>query len=758
VSPEDARYAPLVGKLCEIPVGPKEHRRLIPIITDEYPDPDFGSGAVKITGAHDFNDYAVAERGGIPMYRLMDTRACMRDDGPPYAEAAARAQAIAEGAAFTIEEVDTLNLIPDHLRGLDRLEAREKVVAEITAEGLAMMTRADDPRLGRAAQKPAAPEEAGEAPEMDLVPLVEAKPLMQPFGDRSKVVIEPMLTDQWFVDTSQIVGPALDAVRSGEVTILPEADRKVYFHWLENIEPWCISRQLWWGHQIPVWYGPDRDTNGKLSIPKGSAGTNTRFCFAQEDYAKCSAEDHYGEAVVVVSDKLEAYEMSLDRLEGKHTAVPIWRDPDVLDTWFSSGLWPIGTLGWPEDTEELRRYFPTSVLITGFDIIFFWVARMMMMQYAIVGQKPFSHVYVHALVRDETGKKMSKSLGNVLDPLDLIDEYGADAVRFTLTAMAAMGRDLKLSKDRIAGYRNFTTKLWNAARFAEMNGATHGPGARPAPSATVNKWIIGETAKTRVAVDAALENFRFNDAANTLYSFVWGTVCDWYVEFSKPLLMDGDAATKTETQATMAWVIDQCLILLHPIMPFVTEELWGTLGDRQKMLVHADWPDYGEDLIDAEADREMNWVIALIDQIRSARAQMHVPAGLHVPLLVTDLSAAGRDAWARNEAMIQRLARIDGLTDVETFPKGCATVAVEGGNFGLPLADIIDVDAEKARLEKTLAKLEKELGGLRGRLNNPKFVESAPEDVVEETRENLALREEEETKLRAALQRLAELG
>ena len=436
----------------------------------------------------------------------------------------------------------------------------------------------------------------------------------------------------------------------------------------------------------------------------------------------------------------------------------------MLDTWFSSGLWPIGTLGWPEDTQELRKYFPTSVLITGFDIIFFWVARMMMMQYAVVGQKPFSHVYVHALVRDEKGKKMSKSLGNVLDPLDLIDEFGADAVRFTLTAMAAMGRDLKLSKERVAGYRNFTTKLWNAARFAEMNGAT-AAAADPTQyrqvtdaTQTVNKWIIGETAKTRAVVDEALENFRFNDAANALYVFVWGTVCDWYVEFSKPLLMDGDDATKAETQATMAWVIDQCLILLHPIMPFVTEELWGTLGQRAKMLVHADWPDYGPALVDPAADREMNWVIALIEQIRSARAQMHVPAGLYVPLLVSDLSDAGRAAWARNEMMIKRLARIDSLTDVESFPKGCVTVAVEGGTFGLPLADIIDVTEEKARLEKTLAKLEKELSGLRGRLGNPNFVESAPEDVVAETRDNLALREDEEAKLRAALDRLAELG
>ncbi len=413
VHPSDERYAPIVGKLCEIPVGPKAHRRLIPIITDEYPDPDFGSGAVKITGAHDFNDYAVAKRNNIPMYRLLDTRARMRDDGAPYAECAARAQAIAGGAAFSGAEVDTLNLVPDDLRGLDRFEARARVVEQITAEGLAVMVPAEpDDSDGKVCF----------APEGDgWIPLVEDKMIMQPFGDRSKVVIEPMLTDQWFVDTAKIVQPAIDAVRDGEVRILPEQHEKVYFHWLENIEPWCISRQLWWGHQIPVWYDPE----------------GNQYCAVSEQ---------------------EASDMAGGR--------DLTRDPDVLDTWFSSGLWPIGTLGWPEDTPELKKYFPTNDLITGFDIIFFWVARMMMMQYAVVGQKPFDTVYVHALVRDEKGKKMSKSLGNVLDPLELIDEYGADAVRFTLTAMAAMGRDLKLSTQRIAGYRNFGTKLWNAMRFA----------------------------------------------------------------------------------------------------------------------------------------------------------------------------------------------------------------------------------------------------------------------------------------------------
>nr|HQU70092.1 class I tRNA ligase family protein [Albidovulum sp.] len=404
------------------------------------------------------------------------------------------------------------------------------------------------------------------------------------------------------------------------------------------------------------------------------------------------------------------------------------------------------------------------VLVTGFDIIFFWVARMMMMQLAVVDQVPFHTVYVHALVRDEKGKKMSKSLGNVLDPLDLIAEYGADAVRFTLTAMAAMGRDLKLSKDRIAGYRNFTTKLWNATRFAEMNevfaarpvGTAVGTDARQKPDAnhTVNRWIIGETARARIAVDEALTQYRFNDAANTLYAFVWGKVCDWYVEFAKPL-MDGEHAP--ETRQTMAWVLDQCYILMHPLMPFITEELWGQTATRKGMLVHAEWPSYGLELIDENADREMNWVISLIDEIRSARAQMHVPAGLKLPIVMTQMDARGHAAYAGNEPMITRLARLDGMTE-GTAPKGSITVAVEGGSFAIPLAGVIDIAEEKSRLSKTLEKLEKDLNGLRARLSNPKFVESAPEEIVEETREKLELGEDEAAKLRAALKRLSELG
>ncbi|KAA0909781.1 valine--tRNA ligase [Aquicoccus porphyridii] len=785
VHPSDTRYAPIVGKLCEIPVGPKDHRRQIPIITDDYPDPDFGSGAVKITGAHDFNDYAVAKRGAIPCYRLMDTRGHMRADGRPYADEAAAAQDYARGTPFTETEIDAINLVPDHLRGLNRFEAREKVIEEITAEGLAVMTRADDPRLGTTALKPDT--EGADK----IVPLVESKPIMQPFGDRSQVVIEPMLTDQWFVDAQKIVGPALDAVREGRTKIIPEAGEKTYYHWLENIEPWCISRQLWWGHQIPVWYGLDLSSHG-FKDDEGDGALDlvemSRFLSRQHmligeerhhaapdfDHVKAGFQDVLATLptplnhmrIIEVADRASAiHEMAEGFAEYEATrdptklVYPLWRDADVLDTWFSSGLWPIGTLGWPDDTDELKKYFPTDVLVTGFDILFFWVARMMMMQLAVVEREPFHTVYLHQLVRDEKGQKMAKTRGNVVDPLEIVGEYGADALRFTMAQMAALGGVLKLSTDRIKGYRNFGTKIWNAVRFAEMNGVYEipAPDGIPTPQATVNTWIVGEVARTRETVDAALADYRFNDAANALYAFTWGKLCDWYVEFSKPLLQGDDATARDETRATMRWVIDQTLILLHPIMPFITEELWQQTAKRDGQLMLTDWPDYGASLIDPAADREMNWVIALIEEIRSARQQMHVPAGLHLPMLQRTLDDAGRTAWARNEVMIKRLARIESLSEADDFPKGTITIPVEGGEFGLPLADIIDVDAEKARLQKTLDKLAKEIGGLQGRLNNPKFAENAPEEVVEEARDNLRARQEEEATLKSAMQRLAEL-
>ncbi|NOE18799.1 valine--tRNA ligase [Ruegeria atlantica] len=790
VHPSDERYAPIVGKLCEIPVGPKEHRRQIPIITDDYPDPNFGSGAVKITGAHDFNDNMVAKRGGIPMYRLMDTKGAMRADGAPYADEAGKAQEYARGRAFTENEIDAINLVPDHLRGLDRFEARAKVVEEITADGLAVMTRADDPRLGSTALKP--DQEGADT----LVPLVESKPIMQPFGDRSKVVIEPMFTDQWFVDAAKVVGPALDAVKDGTVKIIPESGEKTYYHWLENIEPWCISRQLWWGHQIPVWYGLDLsaedfiddENDGDLDLVELGRLLNEGGMLHRGNVMECAASfeavtekflDDNADipsplshaTVIEVADKQEAIHRFAESLaqyaveqDPTKLVYPVWRDPDVLDTWFSSGLWPIGTLGWPEQTEELQRYFPTDVLITGFDILFFWVARMMMMQLAVVDQIPFHTVYLHQLVRDEKGKKMSKTTGNVIDPLEIVDEFGADALRFTNASMAAIGGVLKLSRERITGYRNFGTKLWNAVRFAEMNevftdAVPQLDVADLKPKAAVNRWIIGETARVREEVDAALDSYRFNDAANGLYAFVWGKVCDWYVELSKPLLQGDDAKAQAETRATMRWVLDQCLVLLHPIMPFITEELWGLTGARPKMLVHADWPTYAAaDLVDADADREMNWVISVIENTRSARAQMRVPAGLYVPMLVTEIDAHGQAAWDRNEALIKRLARIDSLTKADTLPKGTISIAAPGASFGLPLADIIDIGAEKERLEKAKGKLAKELGGLRGRLNNPKFVASAPAEVVEEAKANLAAREEEEAKLNEALARLTEIA
>ncbi len=788
VHPSDERYASIVGKLCEIPVGPKEHRRQIPIITDEYPDPDFGSGAVKITGAHDFNDYQVAKRGYIPLYRLMDTRGHMRADGVPYAEEAGKAQEYARGRAFTENEIDAINLVPDHLRGLDRFEARAKVVEEITSEGLAVMTRADDPRLGTKLGQ--------DVDATALVPLVESKPIMQPFGDRSKVVIEPMLTDQWFVDAEKVVGPALDAVKDGTVKIIPESGEKTYYHWLENIEPWCISRQLWWGHQIPVWYGldlsaedfVDDENDGDLDLVELGRLLNEGGMLHRGSVMECAAsfeavtekflDDNANipsplshATVIEVADKQEAIHRFAESLaqyaveqDPTKLVYPVWRDPDVLDTWFSSGLWPIGTLGWPEQTEELERYFPTDVLITGFDILFFWVARMMMMQLAVVDQIPFHTVYLHQLVRDEKGKKMSKTTGNVIDPLEIVDEFGADALRFTNASMAAIGGVLKLSRERITGYRNFGTKLWNAVRFAEMNevftdAVPQLDVADLQPKAAVNRWIIGETARVREEVDAALESYRFNDAANGLYAFVWGKVCDWYVELSKPLLQGDDAEAQAETRATMRWVLDQCMVLLHPIMPFVTEELWSLTGDRAKMIVHADWPTYAaSDLVDADADREMNWVISVIENTRSARAQMRVPAGLYVPMLVTEIDSHGQAAWDRNEALIKRLARIDSLTKADELPKGTISIAAPGASFGLPLADIIDIGAEKERLEKAKGKLAKELGGLRGRLNNPKFVASAPEEVVAEAKANLAAREEEEAKLNEALARLSELA
>jgi valyl-tRNA synthetase len=725
VHPSDERYGPIVGKLCEIPVGPKEHRRLIPIITDEYPEPDFGSGAVKITGAHDFNDYQVARRNNIPLYRLMDTQAVMRADGESYAVYAAQALEIARSGRVPGEaEVDDINLVPDEYRGLDRYEARKRIVDAINAEGLAVTVK---------------------DAEGNDVPYVENKKIMQPFGDRSGVVIEPMLTDQWFVDNKALAGPALDSVREGRTNFVPKNWEKTYFNWLENIEPWCISRQLWWGHQIPAWYGPD----GQVFVEK------------TEEEALHAAIQHYiaheGPWKAWVEEKLENF------APGEILS----RDEDVLDTWFSSALWPFSTLGWPEITPALERYYPTSVLVTGFDIIPFWVVRMMQMGLHFMKDglgnpiEPFHTIYIHALVRDKNGQKMSKSKGNVIDPLDLIDEYGADALRFTLAIMAAQGRDVKLDPARIAGYRNFGTKLWNATRFAEMNGVASDPKFVPeTASLTINRWILTELARTARGVTEAIETYRFNDAAGTLYRFIWNQFCDWYLELLKPVFSGEDAAAKAESQACVAYVLEQSYKLLHPFMPFMTEELWAhTVGEgqtRESLICHADWPTpaYSDD---GAAD-EINWLVDLVTGIRSVRAEMNVPPSATAPLVVVGANETTRKRLATHDQAVRRLARVSEVRFEEAAPKGAAQIVVGEATACLPLGTLIDLSAERARLEKAIDKAKAEAARIQGKLSNEKFVANAKPEVVEAERERAAELEQQLASLSVALARVSEAG
>jgi valyl-tRNA synthetase len=718
VNASDPRYAALIGKHVILPlVG-----RRIPIVADDYADPSKGTGAVKITPAHDFNDFEVGKRASLRVINVLSGKAAMLLAGNDefLADCAPSAEAMA-------------------LDGLDRYDARKRIVELAEAQG--------------------------------WLDGIDADTHMVPHGDRSKVVIEPWLTDQWFVDAKTLAQPALEAVRKGDTVFAPKNWEKTYFQWLENIEPWCISRQLWWGHQVPVWYGPDCNKAGITSRSRA-------FCAGDETTAIVDVRAYYSE-LFGKSVEVEVIQADDPRIHvgssGGHTVVvvdasgtpekiAIYRDPDVLDTWFSSGLWPFGTLGWPENTPELQRYYKTDVLITGFDIIFFWVARMMMLGLHFMKddqgkpEVPFHTIYVHALVRDEKGKKMSKSVGNVIDPLDLIDEYGCDAVRFTLTSMAAMGRDIKLSVARVAGYRNFVTKIWNAARFAEMNEARAIPGFDPlAVTHPLNKWIVGETGRLRESTDAALDAYRYNDAANGLYGHVWGVFCDWYLELAKPLLMGEDGPAKDETRATLAWALDQCLILLHPIMPFVTEELWAATGARATPLINAPWPTYGAEMVDADADAATRWTIGLIEQIRSVRSEMNVPAAAKLPLIVLQADDAAEARLSGDWPLIERLARVEGIERMAAAPKGAAALTIPGAMLCLPLAGVIDGAAEKTRLEKALIKLRKEIGGLKGKLTNDAFLAKAPEDVIEENRERLTAAEDEAAKLAIAAARAAEL-
>jgi len=680
VHPDDERYRPIVGSFCEIPVGPKAHRRLIPIITDTYPDPHFGSGAVKITGAHDLNDYGVAQRNNIPMYRLMDEQAHMRDDGPSYAESSERAKAIAHGEPANAAEVDALNLVPEAYRGLDRYEARTRVVADIDAEGL-MIT-------------------------------VEDKKIMQPFGDRSGVVIEPMLTDQWYVDAATLAKPAIAATRNGDIRVVPETWKKTWYNWLENIQPWCVSRQLWWGHRIPAWYAED----------------GTIFVAESEDEAR-----------------KQAGEQALSQ------------DEDVLDTWFSSALWPFATLGWPEETEDLKRHYPNDVLISGFDILFFWDARMAMQGIELTGEAPWKTLYLHGLVRDAHGQKMSKSKGNTVDPLGLIDKYGADALRFTLAAMESQGRDIKLDEKRVEGYRNFATKLWNAARFLQMNGVGASASiAAPEAELPVNRWIIGEVVETLAKLDRAFDELRYDDMADAIYHFVWGTFCDWYVELIKPTLGE-DAVTQVEhadeTRRTAGWAFDQILVMLHPLMPFITEELWAAMGERPYELILAKWPE-PQAQVDPHAKAEMEWRVSLVSQVRSAKNELGIAPGQRMGAFVRGANAHTIEWMNRFWSGAQRLARIDFVAD-SSPPQGASLqLVVNEATFVLPLEGVIDVGAEKARLSKGAEAAEKERDSLAQRLANPNFTERAKPEAVEKARSDHEAKSAEAERLRAALERL----
>jgi len=650
VHPDDERYKDLVGKSALLPIA----GRLIPIIADEYSDPEKGSGAVKITPAHDFNDFEVGKRHDLPMISIFDIDAKLNEN------------------------------VPEEYRGLDRFEARKKILAELE--------------------------------ELELLVQVENIKHVVPYGDRGGVIIEPYLTEQWYVDAVTLAKPAMEAVKTGKTEFVPKSWENTYFHWMENIQPWCISRQLWWGHQIPAWYGPE----------------NTLYVAETEEEALAQAKKDWGEKVIIT------------------------RDPDVLDTWFSSALWPFSTLGWPDETPELKKYYPGDVLVTGFDIIFFWVARMMMMGMHFMGEVPFKKVYIHALVRDAKGQKMSKSKGNVIDPLELIDKFGADALRFTLTAMAAQGRDIRLSEDRVGGYRNFATKLWNATRYCQMNNCL--PDAKFDPASvtyTPNKWIISEVSKTAQEIAEAIESYKFNDAAGAIYRFVWNTFCDWYLEFTKPILTE-EKELAAEVRKTTGWILDQILVLLNPFMPFVTEELYASIAPRAdgQKLISSSWPDYPKGLKNEAAIAEMDWLTRFISEIRSVRVDMNVPAAAKIRLLVKDASPATKERLKAYDEILCRMARLEKIELTDRAPKGALQTVVDEATLILPIADIIDLDKEKARLQKEIDRLRGDIDKVDQKLSNKQFVDNAPEEVVEEHRSRKTEAEAIINKLSQALKQL----
>ena len=660
VRPDDERYKHLIGRLVRLPLA----ERLIPVIGDEYPDPEKGSGAVKITAAHDFNDFEVWQRHREQDYFKRQLNGGLIN-------------------LFTPDAKMNENCPPQY-RGLDRYEARKRIVADLEALG--------------------------------LVDKIENITHAVPHGDRSNAVIEPYLTEQWYVNAQELAKPAIAAVREGKTRFVPQNWENTYFNWMENIQPWCISRQLWWGHQIPAWYGPDENI----------------FVAQTEAEAQSLADKHYGKPA-----KLR-------------------RDEDVLDTWFSSALWPFSTLCWPEKTPELARFYPTDALVTGFDIIFFWVARMMMMGMHFMKQIPFHDVYIHRLVRDAAGAKMSKSKGNVVDPLGVIDQYGADALRFTLARNVNPGHDIRLGPQDVENNRNFATKLWNAARFVEFNEAKTVAGFDPKSARQpLNRWIAHETAKAAAEITQAIETYAFGDAAAAAYRFVWNVYCDWYVELSKPLLTGSDAAARDETRAMAAWARDEILKLLHPFMPFITEELWGVTARRDALLALSVWPQL-EGLADDKAEAEIGWVIDLITAVRSMRAEMNMTAA--IPLVLAGASTETQARAARWAEFIKRLARVSDISAAAAPPPGSVQLLIRGEVVALPLKGVIDLAAERARLGKEMQKAEADIARVDAKLGNANFVARAPEDVVVEEKEKRAEAVARKEKLAEAIARLKDTG
>ena len=743
VHPENEKLKHLIGKNAILPlVG-----RKIPIIGDDYADPEKGTGAVKITPAHDFNDFEVGKRHNLPQISVLDAEGKIT-----------LGTVIRESLPQSPELEETKKL-----QGIDRFKARKMIVERLEVLG--------------------------------LLDKVEPHTHAVPHGDRSNVVIEPFLTDQWYVDAKTLAQPAIAAVRDGRTNFVPKNWEKTYFDWMENIQPWCISRQLWWGHQIPVWYGVAVDKEGyKVD------GPYKEFVAETAEAALAEAKLYYGPDVKVAVD-LNPISDSRQVSNGqwKVETVGIGRDEDVLDTWFSSALWPFSTLGWPDETNELKRFYPTSVLVTGFDIIFFWVARMMMMGLHFMKEIPFHDVYIHALVRDEKGAKMSKSKGNVIDPLAIIDDYGADALRFTLAAMAAQGRDIKLSPQRVEGYRNFATKLWNAARFAEMNGALTVPNFNPnAVKQTVNRWIVHETRRAVVEVTEALCAYRFNDAANAAYRFVWNIYCDWYLELTKPVLSGIRGSAWAETSATVCWVRDEILKVLHPFMPFITEELWRVTAPRDELLVLSRWPisyrfqDRGRGVswtrfisglrnaafkrgVDVggefSAVAEIGFIVGLIEEIRSSRREFDIPGGAVALVRAINFKSSHKRLIAKYHKEIFRLSRslvnpFHSKLVISDDPDIPENVVIEARNQefldhvilpyreGQLLLHGIDRESQRAKYAREMQKAEADIQRVDAKLNNPKFVANAAEEVVDGEREK---REEAETrrqKIVEALERL----